>query len=249
MRRTEGVYLVEGVRLVREAIATGQRATLVLYDPALLNRTEAGSSLLSDLLAWAERANEVDERVLRAAAHTETPAGVVAVLRRPEPGLLALHGGHIFGVILDRITDPGNAGTILRTAAAAGVGFVVAVPHTVDLFAPKVVRAGMGAHFRVPLHQGVPWDALVSSLPDVTLVAIDAQGEESIVDFAWPERTALIVGSEAHGVSREAANVASRRVRIPMQAGVESLNASVAASLAIYVGSGLLNSPTRERYR
>jgi TrmH family RNA methyltransferase len=244
VRRAEGVYLIEGVRLVGEAIAAGQHATIVLFAPSLLQRSEAGSRLLPRLASWADRSYEVDERVLAAAAQTETPAGVLAVARRTQPPALAVHAHDRFGLILDRLADPGNAGTILRTADAAGVDYVVALPGTVDLFSPKVARAGMGAHFRLPLYPGVPWPELAEALPDMTLVAIDAGGEQLISRFVWPERTALIVGSEAHGLSPEASRHVAHRVRIPMKAGVESLNASVAASIAVYLGTGSLISPT-----
>lgn len=238
VRRADGVYLAEGVRLVREAVDAQQPATLVLYDPDLLRKSTAGSLLLPDLPAWAGRSFEVDEHVLAAAAQTETPAGVVAVLRRPEPASLASHDSDHLGLVLDRLADPGNAGTILRTANAAGVAYVAALPGTVDLFAPKVVRAGMGAHFRLPLFQPVSEEDLKRALPDVTLVAIDMHGTFPIAEFVWPERTALLVGSEAHGLSPAAESLPATTVRIPMREGAESLNAAVAASIAIYAAAG-----------
>ena len=237
-RKTEGVYLIEGVRLVREALAHRQEATLVLYDPDLLSRSTSGSLLLTELPTWAERSYHVDERVLAAAAQTETPAGVVAVLRRRQPEPLARHAHDRFGLILDRLSDPGNGGTILRTSNAAGVGYVVSLAGSVDLFSPKVVRAGMGAHFRLALYPGVGWDEIGATLPDVTLVGIDARGPESIYGFDWPERTGLVVGSEAHGLSTEAETQVAHRVRIPMRSGVESLNAATAASIVIYAALG-----------
>lgn len=236
-RREDGVYLAEGVRLVTEALDTGQEATLAVYDPATLQRTPAGSFLLSRIGTWAERSYEVDTHVLAAAAQTEHPAGVLAVLRLPAPASLASHAGDRLGVALDQVSDPGNAGTILRTAAAAGVGYVVAFPGTADLFAPKVVRAGMGAHFRLPLYRET-WQVLRRELPDVRTVALDAEAVTSLYDYDWPEHAALVVGSEAHGLTPEVRDEVDDVIRIPMQPGVESLNASVAASVVMYTHLG-----------
>lgn len=233
-RRADGVYIAEGVRLLTEAIDTGQEATIALYDPAALERSAAGSFLLSRLPAWAERSYEVDPQVLSAAAQTEHPAGALAVLRFPfEPPLTAQSDARL-GVVLDAVADPGNAGTIVRTAAAAGVGYVVALAGSADLFAPKVVRAGMGAHFRLPLYCGVTWDEVRAELRDVPAVALEADGGVSIYAFRWPDRALLVVGSEAHGLSPEVRAGVKNFIHIPMRAGVESLNASVAAAIVIY---------------
>jgi TrmH family RNA methyltransferase len=238
VRREEGVYLAEGVRLVGEALHTRQDAPIVLYDPEQLDRSASGSSLLAAIPTWATQPCEVDARVMRAATQTETPPGVLAVLRFPDCGPLAMCRARTFGLILDRLADPGNAGTILRTAAAAGVEYVITLPESVDLFAPKVVRAGMGAHFRVPLFGGVPWETIASTLTGVQLVVMDVAEGESVFQFRWPPRAALVVGSEAHGTSARARELAAGRVHIPMRPGVESLNASVAASITIYAALG-----------
>jgi TrmH family RNA methyltransferase len=238
VRREEGVFLVEGVRLVQEAWQTGQFATIALYDPDLLRRSAAGTSLLGQLPRWAESAHEVDAHVLTAAAQTEHPSGVLAVLRMREEPPLATHDADHFGVILDAVSDPGNTGTIVRTAAAAGVNYLLALGGSADLYSPKVVRAGMGAHFRLPLYQHISWDDIASSLPDVTLVATDARADQSIYGFEWPQRSALVIGAEAYGLSRAALAQSPARVRIPMTRGVESLNAAVAASIVIYSALG-----------
>lgn len=248
VRREEGAYLVEGVRLVREAIATRQSATLVLYDPDALQHTASGSSLVRELSLWAERTFQVNERVLRAAAQTEHPSGVIAVVRRAPTPPLSAHRLAAFGVVLDGVADPGNAGTILRTSAAAGVDFVAAMPGTVDLYNPKVLRAGMGAHFRLPLYPGLEWREVTRALPSSSPVGVDARGEALIYGFVWPERTLLVVGGEADGLSAETRAHVPSMVRIPMKEGVESLNASVAASIAIFAARGPTLVPSSPRY-
>jgi TrmH family RNA methyltransferase len=237
-RREQGLYVAEGVRLVAEAVGTGQDADIALYDPAALTRSEAGTRLMAALPGWARTAYEADARVLAAAAQTDTPAGVVVALRFPSSPPLPTHRTDRLGIVLDHLADPGNAGTILRTAAAAGVGYVVTTPGTVDLFAPKVVRAGMGAHFRLPLYPFVLWEQIETDLAGVALVVAAIEGGTSVFDLTWPPAAALVVGSEAHGLSAEARGRAGAGVHIPMRPGVESLNASVAASIIMYMALG-----------
>lgn len=244
VRREEGTYLAEGVRLVGDALATGQEARIVLVDRARLDGTTAGRALLDALPGWAADLYEVDERVLAAAAQTETPAGVLAVLALPRPGPPATHAADPFGVLLDGVADPGNAGTILRTAAAAGVDFAVTLPGSVDLFSPKVVRAGMGAHFVLPLYQHLRWEEIARDLPGRPLIVTDAAEGEDLFSFRWPQRASLVVGSEAHGISPGAEAGVAARIHIPMRPGVESLNVGTAASIIIYtaLGPGLSRS-------
>lgn len=238
VRREEGLYLAEGVRLVTEAVDTHQPAPLVLYDPDLLTRSQAGSRLLSRLPNWAQTMHEVDARVLAAASQTEHPGGVLAVLRRPPQNNLAACAAASFGVVLDGIADPGNAGTILRTCAAAAVSYLVATPGSVDLFSPKVVRAAMGAHFRLRLFESVPWDDLRAALRSVTFVGTDVEQGTNLYQFRWPHHVALVTGSEAEGVTPQGRLHCAARVRIPMATGVESLNVSVATAIIIYHALG-----------
>jgi TrmH family RNA methyltransferase len=238
VRRERGLYLAEGVRLVSEALSTNQTAALVLFEPESLKRSPAGSALLSAVPAWAETAYEVEPHVLAAAAQTETPAGILAVLRMPEPKLLESHASTRFGLILDGLADPGNAGTILRTADAFGVGYVVTTPGSVDLFSPKVVRAGMGAHFRLPLYEHRAWQEIRAALPGICLAVADAALGQPLPSVIWPERCCIVIGGEAAGPSQEAHELAGLRVRIPLRPEVESLNAAVAAAILLYAGPG-----------
>jgi RNA methyltransferase, TrmH family len=237
-RLEEGVYLVEGVRLVREAQFSGARARVVLYEPDSLARSEVGRAALDEIPSWSERYFEVTEKVLAAVAHTESPSGVVAVLSRPVTESLSGCAGREFGLIFDGVADPGNAGAILRTADAVGVGYVVSVPDTVDLFAPKAVRAGMGAHFRLPIYCDVPWDRIVQDLEGVEFVGTSTRGEASIFMMTWPKKTALVIGNEARGLSHEAQRHVRVTVRVPMRQPVESLNAGVAVSVVLYAALG-----------
>ncbi|GAC1319924.1 MAG: RNA methyltransferase [Chloroflexota bacterium] len=233
-RRDERLFLAEGVRLVGEAVDSGLRAAIALYDPDMLARSDAGRRLLEQIPQWAERCYEANQRILGAAGQTDSPAGILVALRALEPPPFASQVDARFGLILDGIVDPGNAGTILRTADAVGAGWIAATTGTVDLFAPKVVRAGMGAHFRLPLYPRLSWNDIVGGVSSMTFVATDARARDSMYDMTWPERTILVVGSEAQGLSDEARTSITQSVHIPMRRGVESLNAAVAASVMMY---------------
>jgi RNA methyltransferase, TrmH family len=246
VRRTDGVYLVEGIRLTSEALDTGQVATHLLYDPSLLERTEEGSNLLGRLSAWHAPMYEVTGHILDAVSDTESPAGIAAVLKRPpEPNIDELRTAR-FGIVLDRVADPGNAGTIVRTAAAVGADYVVAAPGSADLYSAKALRAGMGGHFRLRVFSA-EWHQLTTALEEVTVISCEAHAGASVYEAEWPFPLALLVGSEAHGLSEEAASIAKYAVRIPMAAGVESLNASVAAAIVMYqaLGPGIDKSDMR----
>lgn len=233
-RREQKAYLAEGVRLVREALETGQTPLLVLFDPEALARTASGFSLLESLPAWAPKLQPVTSRVLAAAAQTENPGGILAVLRLPVWPGLASHAGAPTGIVLDRLADPGNAGTIVRTADAFNVGYIVTLPGTTDLYAPKVVRAGMGAHFRMPVYQHVPWALIREALPQASIVAADARHGTSVMELHWPRTVLLVIGSEASGFDIETQRHVHEFVRIPIRPRVESLNAAVAAAILIH---------------
>jgi TrmH family RNA methyltransferase len=244
-RREHGLYLVEGVRLTSEAVQTRQRARLSFYDPESLGRTAAGMRLLGCLSDWTDEAHEVSASALDAVAQTETPSGVVAILELPAPGPLASHSRDRLGLVLDRLGDPGNVGTILRTADALGLSYVVALDGSADLFAPKVVRAAMGAHFRLELYQHMLWKDVEAQLPGVSVVAAVPAGGDPLPDFVWPERALLVVGSEASGLSPEVESSVERRVRVPLRPGVESLNAAVAAAVTMYAALAQSPSPAQ----
>jgi TrmH family RNA methyltransferase len=230
-RSTEGVFIVEGVRLVEEAVQAGWQPELVLYTPDLSPR---GQDLIEHLAPSVME--EVSSAVMQSASDTQTPQGILAVLPQRD---LPLPGQLTFVLILDVIRDPGNLGTILRTAAAAGVQGVILTPGSADPYAPKVVRSAMGAHFRLPVLP-LDWAEIRRLLkpgagqPGLSVYLTDAEGglPYTQVDFTSP--VALIVGGEADGAGVNARSLADGQVFIPMQAGVESLNAAVAAAVLMF---------------
>ena len=225
-RREAGAFVVEGVRLIEEAYARNWKFQFALYDSSL---NERGSSLIEHLLARDVDVEEVSEHVMKLLSDTETPQGILAVLEfNPFPNPDAPD----FILIPDQIRDPGNLGTLLRTAAATGVQAVFLPPETTDAFAPKVVRSGMGAHFRL-LIQSMKWEKIRREIQGLQVYLADMDGT-SCWETDLRQPLALIVGSEAEGASQDARELATQKISIPMSGDMESLNAGVAGSVLMF---------------
>lgn len=228
-RRSERSVFVEGVRLVAHALATGAELRVALYATEQLRATPEGAALLA-ALAGRPGCHEASPEAVAAAADTKHPQGVVAACAWPthEP-----RGG--LRLVIDGVQDPGNTGTLLRSAEAAGVGLVICAPGTADPYSPKVVRAAMGAHFSLPLRAEVDWATIADELGASPLVyAADAEASMPYYAADWKQPAALIVGGEARGVSDEGLAIASHRIAIPMVGRAESLNAGVAGSIILF---------------
>jgi RNA methyltransferase, TrmH family len=225
-RRQAGAFVVEGVRLVEEAEKRDWRFKFALYDASL---NERGSSLVEHLLSRTVEVEEVSEQVMKSLSDTETPQGILAVV---EFNQFPIPDSPNFVLIPDQIRDPGNLGTLLRTAAAAGVQAVFLPPETTDAFAPKVVRSGMGAHFRLPV-QSMKWEKIRREIKDLQVYLADMDGAPCWeTDLRQP--LVLIIGSEAEGASPEARELATQKISIPMSGNMESLNAGVAGSVLMF---------------
>jgi TrmH family RNA methyltransferase len=227
-RWEEGAFLAEGVRLVEEALAAEWPIRYVLYSGVL---SERGKGLVGRLKVAGLDVEEASDDLLQAVSEAETSQGILAVL---ELVTLPLRDSPNFILIPDQVRDPGNLGTLIRTAAAAGVQAVLLPPETTDAFAPKVVRAGMGAHFRLPI-QAMDWNEieLVCKQARLQIFLADMYGQSCWeTDFRGP--LALIVGGEAEGASEQARKLSNAIVSIPMPGGAESLNAGVAGAILMF---------------
>lgn len=228
-RRESGAFVIEGVRLVEEALLAGWEAQLVLHTGNLDERKQA---ILDGFTARRVPVEIVSEPVMRAASDTQTPQGLLAVL---EMRSLPLPEKPDFIFIPDGVRDPGNLGSMLRSAAAAGAGLACLPAGTVDVFSPKVVRAGMGAHFRLPFFVG-SWHEIAARLDrggvQVYLAAAGQGSAYTSVDFRPP--LALVVGGEASGAGDFVQGLPHQSVHIPMPGGVESLNAAAAAAVLMF---------------
>jgi TrmH family RNA methyltransferase len=229
LRREADAFVVEGVRLAEEALASGWEAILALHSAEL---DERGMQVVEGFTQRGVSVEMVSADALRAASDTQSPQGIIAVLSRrslPTPP----QADFIF--IIDGVRDPGNLGSMLRSAAAAGADLACLAEGCADPWAPKVVRAAMGAHFHLPL-QVLSWEELEEYLKGagVRTYLADANGGIAFnqADFRAP--LALIIGGEAEGASPAALRLANERVRIPMPGGSESLNAAAAAAILLF---------------
>ncbi len=225
-RREAGAFLAEGVRLVEEARIAGWPFRFVLYSDEL---GERGHDLLQKLISGGVDTEQVDRKLMQSLSDTETPQGILAVLGDHE---LSIAGPLDFVLIPDSVRDPGNLGTLLRSAEAAGVQAVLLPPESVDPFSPKVVRAGMGAHFRLPI-LAMSWERIPETCKGLKVYLADMHGASCwTVDFRSP--LALVIGGEAAGATEAARRLADRLVSIPMLGQAESLNAAVAGSVLVF---------------
>lgn len=233
-RERQGAFVCEGVRVVEELARSGfpVRGVLLSADAADSPRTAAVADLLRDRGVTVA---EVTDREFASAAQTESPQGILAIADTPRAGLEPLEiGASARLLVLDGVQDPGNVGTILRTAAALGATATLALPGTVDLWNAKVVRSAMGAHFH---HPALPctWEELDSfrERHRIPLWAADAAGDP-VEATSPPSRLALILGNEGAGISAPSRDRAARLVALPIAPSVESLNVAVAAGILLY---------------
>ncbi len=236
-RDTERLVLAEGVRVVEELLSSGIDLQLAVAAPSLED-TERGAALARHLDA-AGHLRRVDEGRLNALAATESPQGVLAIGRIPSATLNSVEmdrGG--VAVVLDGIQDPGNFGTIVRSADAFGALLVAALPGTVDPWNPKAVRAAAGSSFHLPVLQ-LELDPLIASLRahEFAVYGADAAGT-SVEEVAalMPDRgTALVLGNEGAGLRADVRAVVDQLVAVPIRGAAESLNVGIAAGVLLYL--------------
>ena len=223
------------MRAVEELLRSALSPTGVLVAPQLLDAPR-GAALRESLARAKVVVEEVKPLEFHSAAETESPQGVLAIVPIPQRGFDDLQPPHDRTrlLLLDALQDPGNVGTIVRTAAALGVTATVAFPGTVDLWNAKVVRSAMGAHFH---HLCFPstWDAFDTFRlrSDTAVWAADALGAP-LGAAPSPARVALVVGNEGSGLSDDARRRADHVVALPLAPGADSLNVAVAAGILLY---------------
>lgn len=224
------LFLVEGVRLLEEVVRAGVQPALVFYTAGLCADAR-GQALLNRLGTLTDELYEVSDRVMRTIADTITPQGIVAIVPFPDR---SSPKKPTLTLIVDGLQDPGNLGSLLRSAAAAGVDHVILTSNSVDPYNPKVVRAGMGAHFHLPLTISENWDEIAKLTAGQAVWIADVGAQRAYCDIDWTRPAALVIGSEAHGAGAEAHRLATGHIAIPMAGEVESLNAAVAASVILF---------------
>lgn len=256
-RKRSGLFFIEGLNLFETMLDAQVYPQEVFYQPELLQRTARGNTLLQRLLSIPHLLDtqriEVNTRVIEAISDATTSQGIVGVVpldalspeatrarRTAQEQLISPPVRRPALLVLDDLADPGNMGTILRTALAANVDAVLLTQNCTDLYSPKVLRAATGTHFFLPIESDLSWETIAARIrnhcvPDAPRVLLAEAGSTQLyyeVDFTHP--FTLIIGNEAHGPSSEARALATTSVTIPLANHVESLNAAIATAILLY---------------
>ncbi len=218
-RAAYGEYIIEGVKQVREAVQSGQKIVNIVVSPRYEGERFAQEKVI-----------DVSESVFAKISEEAAPQGILAVLQMPQNTVRPPEGKCL---LLDGLADPGNLGTIIRTANAAGYTEIY-LKNCTDPYAPKCVRSAMSGIFFVRLFRIDSLGDLFSCIP---LLCADMDGE-NVFDFRPPEKFCLVIGNEANGVTPDVRAQCAHVVRIPMRASCESLNAGVSAGILMYQLAG-----------
>ena len=224
-RREEGAYVVEGLRMFREIPAGDVREVYVTQD--FYNKNESLCSTYKDLQV-------VSDKVFEKIADTVTPQGVVAVVSMKETSLENVLKGD-FLLFLENIQDPGNLGTLFRTAEGAGVKGIIISKGSADIYNPKVIRSTMGSIFRMPYIYVEDIASVISKeISNMNIYAAALEGAKDYTTVSYTGRCGILIGNEGNGLKNETIKAAGKSVYIPMQGSVESLNASISGAILMY---------------
>ena len=228
-RKEQGVFLAEGGKMIEEAPKEWIRE-LYVSETYLAEKENDG-------ILQGREYETLSDHVMKAAADTQTPQGILAVISRPQwdfaDAAKQENGSYLF---LEDIQDPGNLGTMLRSGEAAGITAVIANRGTVDLYNPKTIRATMGSIYRVPFFTADDFEQTLLSMKEqgMRLYAAHLKGSRLYDEADYRLKCGFLIGNEGNGLTEAAAALADEYIRIPMEGSVESLNAAIAASVLMY---------------
>ena len=239
-------YVIEGIKMVEEIInSEGYAPEFIVYSKDILNKGTLGSKFISILEKKTNKYNmvEVNEEVFNYMSSTETPQGVMAVIDKKEYNIQELEqtlnnlNNQKF-IILDKIQDPGNLGTIIRSSLSFGIKNIICIEGTTDAFSSKVVRSTMSGILKANLFY-IKEDE-ITKLADIfknkgyTMISTDLTAEKYVNEEDIDDKTIFVMGNEANGVSQEIKNICDKFVKIPMESTMESLNVAIASSIVMY---------------
>ena len=217
-------YIVEGIKMVKEAISENQKIALIAiredfkidFDTKKIKIVTISNKIFNDI------------------SDVKTPQGILAVIKKNQNNQIETNSDYILA--LDSLQDPGNMGTIIRTADSANINQIIINKTTVDPYSPKVIRSTMGAIYRTNIIEVEDLKATLKEmkLKGFQIITTDLKATQSIYDINYNNKTVVVIGNEANGVSQEILQTADKKVIIPMLGKTESLNASIAASIMIY---------------
>ena len=217
-------YIVEGIKMVKEAISENQEIALIAiredfkidFDTKKIKIVTISNKIFNDI------------------SDVKTPQGILAVIKKNQNNQIETNSDYILA--LDSLQDPGNMGTIIRTADSANINQIIINKTTVDPYSPKVIRSTMGAIYRTNIIEVEDLKATLKEMQSngFQIITTDLKATQSIYDINYNNKTVVVIGNEANGVSQEILQTADKKVIIPMLGKTESLNASIAASIMIY---------------
>jgi TrmH family RNA methyltransferase len=232
---------IEGLRLCEEGLKSGLTIEAVIYSEQIAGKAKA-AQLIAELENAAAKSASVSEKLLESISYTKTPQGIIVLASRPvitEKEFKARQPASPLLVVMHGINNPVNVGAILRTAEAAGASGAITTGNTADPFSPKSLRGAMGSAFRLPIWTGADYPRVIEwcRKQAVQTVCADAKAAKTYTEIDWRRATALIMGSESHGLSPAEILASDRVVSIPMKGSTESLNVAVAAGILLYEAS------------
>ncbi len=229
-REEKGSFLVEGFRFVEEALKSSFIVEKVFIADKCMNKW---TKMCENLKLEPKPVIVISEQVLKFISNTDNPQGIIAIVKNEQIKINSQEGMYL---LADRIQDPGNMGTIIRTAHAVGALGVIVTKGTVDIYNDKTLRSTMGSIFNIPVIQDKDLTTVKELVNEgFKLVASYLDNEsEDFYKVDLPSKGIFIVGNEGNGISEEIVNMSHIKVKIPMPGGAESLNASVAASIMMY---------------
>lgn len=243
-REEQGLFVVEGLKMFEEARREG--LLLKSYVSESFYKEHSGKS--NDYFAGLDYEILTDS-VFKDISETKTPQGILGTVKKMEYELEQLFDApDIFLLLLEDIRDPGNLGTMIRTAEGAGITGILLNNSCVDIFNPKVIRSTMGSIYRVPFYLAEDFYGVLRRLKEhsITLFAAHLSGKPYDLEGSFPKSCGLLIGNEANGLSAEASGLADNLIKIPMAGKVESLNAAVAAAILMYEAARQRRIPVRD---
>ena len=232
-REEYGEFIVEGIKMIEEAISENAKIKSII----ICDDCKTTGSIPNDLMYEIAKLNciYVAEKIFNSITEVTNPQGIMAIIEKVENKENEIDFKQENFLILDNIQDPGNIGTILRTADSLNMKQIIISKGTADIYNPKVVRSTMGAIFRIKVIESENLAKVIKEMKKhkISVYATDLKTDKSIYDVNYL-KAAIVIGNEANGVSKEVLEEASDRIKIPMIGKTESLNAAVATSIILY---------------
>ncbi|WP_432663940.1 RNA methyltransferase [Wukongibacter baidiensis] len=235
-REKNSEFIIEGLRIIEHGINNNANISAVYYGEEI-TKTNRGTELLNNIASRNIDLYKVNDKILKEISTTDNSQGIIGVVKRESYDLNEIINKDKFVlIILDRLQDPGNVGTIIRTADSAGVDGIIVLKGTVDIYNSKTIRSTMGSIFTLPVIHVDETSNIINDLKsrDTDIIATTLQAEKYHFEANYRSKNAIIIGNEANGISDELMELSNIKIKIPIIGKAESLNASIASGIIIY---------------